>query len=412
MGRLLDFAGDIELEKIILYNLSGKKANILGQVLGVEVFEDLFVPFRTINVIIKDSVDYITKFPFIGEEYLDIKIYTPTLESDAIEGKFYVYRTADRHTIKNREVVYTLKAISEEWVTDINTKLSQTFKGNCSELAKKIATDGLKTEKKILIEDSINKTAFTAGYWNPIRCLNTLAQNAVSSKQSPSYLFYENRDGFNFKAIETLLEAKTYRKFIKDNYSRDIESGSTFSRRNTDEDYKRILEMSVPDVGDYFNETMNGRLKSHIISHDIATNEYIASNFSAKKGVLLNPEPGYKKPVASPKGSTIVMNKHFMVYDEYSDATNVTTIQKRSSFFQNIIKFKVSMLVLGRTDYKVGQIFELSVPRSMEVFKGDKDTDDPVVSGRYLVSAVAHYIEKDAHKCSIELIKNSILKSE
>lgn len=412
MSRLLEFAGDVELEKVILYNLSGKKANILGQVLAVEVYEDLFTPFRTLNIIIKDSVDYITKFPFIGEEYLDVKIYTPTIEEDAIEGKFYVYRIADRQPLKNREVIYTLKAISEEWVTDINTKLSQTFKGNCSELAMKITEDGLKTKKKIIIEDSINKTAFTAGYWNPIRCLNMLATNAVSTKQSPSFLFYENRDGFNFKAIETLLEAKTYRKFIRDNYSRDRESNSTFSRRNTDEDYKRILEMSVPDVGDYFNETLNGRLKSHIISHDIATNEYIATDFNAKKGVLLNPEPGYKKPVASPKGSTIVMNKHFMSYDDYSDATNVTTIQKRSSFFQNLIKFKVTMLVLGRTDYKVGQIFELSVPKSTEILKGDANTDDPVVSGRYLVSAVAHYIKKDAHECSIELIKNSILKSE
>lgn len=411
MSRLLEFAGDVELERVILYNLSGKRANILAQVVAVEVYEDLFTPFRTINVVIKDSVDYITKFPFIGEEYLDVKIYTPTIEDQAIEGKFYVYRTADRTPLKNREVTYTLKAISEEWVTDINTKLSQTFKGNCSELAKKIISDGLKTEKELLIEDSINKTAFTAGYWNPVRCLNMLSQNAVNSNQSPSFLFYENRDGFNFKSIEKLLEDKSYRKFIRDNYSRDVESNSTFSRRNTDEDYKRILEMTVPDVGDYLDETINGRLKSHIISHDIATNEYNTADFSLKKETLLNPEPGYKKPVASPKGSTIVMNKHFMAYDEYADATNVTTVQKRLSFFQNIMKFKLTMMVIGRTDYKVGQIFELSVPKATEILKGDADTDDPVISGRYLVSAVAHYIEKDYHKCSIELIKNSIMKS-
>lgn len=411
MSRLLEFAGDVELERVILYNLSGKRVNILAQILAIEVYEDLFTPFRTLNIIVRDSVDYITKFPFVGEEYLDVKIYTPTIEDQAIEGKFYVYRTADRTPLKNREVTYTLKAISEEWVTDINTKFSQTFKGNCSELAKKIASDGLKTEKKLIIEDSINKTAFTAGYWNPIRCLNMLATNAVSKNQSPSFLFYENRDGFNFNAIETLLEEKTYRKFIRDNYSRDVESNSTFSRRNTDEDYKRILEMTVPDVGDYLDETINGRLKSHLISNDSATNDYNAANFNLKKETLLNPEPGYKKPVASPKGSTIVMNKHFMTYDDYADVTNVSTVQKRSSFFQNIMKFKLTMLVLGRTDYKVGQIFELSVPKATEILKGDSDTDDPVISGRYLVSAVAHYIEKDYHKCSIELIKNSIMKS-
>jgi hypothetical protein len=409
MSRALSFAGDVELEKVILYNTSGKKANILGQVLSIEVYEDLFTPFRTLNVVLKDSVDYISKFPFIGEEYLDVKIYTPTLENKAIQGKFYIYRIADRQPIRNREVVYTLKAISEEWVTDINTKLSQTFKGKCSELAQKIVENSLKTKKKINVESSINVTAFTAGYWPPIKCLNFLATNAISQKKSPTYLFYENREGFNFNAIETLLEQKTYQKFIRDNYTREMDN-DTFSQKNPEEDFKRILDLIVPDVGDYFNEIQNGRLKSHIITHDAATNSYKTGNYNADDQTLLNPEKGYKKPVAEPKGSTIVMNKHFMTYDNIPDATNADTVQKRESFFQNLMKFKMTMLVIGRTDYRVGQVMELSIPKSTEITSGNSNTDDPIVSGRYLLSAVAHYINKDYHRCSMELIKNSILK--
>lgn len=410
----LRFAGDVSFEKVQLSALNGQYANILNQVISVEIYEDIFTSFMSLSVVIKESVDYINMFPFIGEEYLEIEITTPLSET-SIKGKFYIYKISNREMIKDREVVYTLKAISEEYLTDANRKISKSFSGLTSEIAKRLlTTDGLNTSKKINIENATNTTAFTANYWNPIKCLNYVASTATNASRSPTYLFYENRDGFNFRSIDELLKAPTYHKFVKDNYNRSIVGNGTTSVLDPQEDYKRIIDISIPVLTDYMEDIQTGRLKSRLITHDIVTKMYSVKDYSVKKDIefpstLLNPYPTYSKYATSNSISTLlVMPKYYGNFDKFSDVTNVNTIQKRLSFFKNLEKYKVNIQVIGRTDYTVGQIVELEIQRVTQITK-DMDPRDMILSGRYLISAISHMITKTNHICNIEVIKNSVL---
>lgn len=410
----LRFAGDVFFEKLQLNALNGQYANIINQVISVEVYEDIFSPFLSVSIVLKESVDYINLFPFVGEEYLDIKIVTP-LSAVPIEGKFYIYKITNREMVKDREVVYTLKAISEEYLTDANRKLSKTFSGKVSDIAKRILTvDGLNTQKKTIIEESANTTSFTANYWNPIRCINYATTNAISASRSPSYLFFENRHGFNFTSIDQLLKAPTYHRFVKDNYNRSQVAQSTTSVIDPQEDYKRILDISVPVLTDYMEDIHTGRLKSRLITHDLVTKQYAVKDYSVKKdtenpATLLNPYPAYSKYATSNSISTLlVMSKHYGNFTKFGDVTNAATIQKRVSFFKNLENYKVNIQVLGRTDYTVGQVVELDIPRATQITK-DTEAKDMILSGRYMVSAISHIMTKENHTCNIELIKNSVL---
>lgn len=410
----LRFAGDVQFEKVELRSLNGQYANIINQVIGIEIFEDLFAPFITMSVVLKESVDYLNLFPFVGEEYLEVKISTPMSEKP-IEGKFYIYKITDREMVKDREAVYTIKAISEEYLTDANRKISKSFSGNISESAYKlIDTDGLNTKKKFMVEKTTNNTMFTASYWSPVKCLNYLATTAISQSKSPSYLFFENRDGYNFRSIDELCKATTYHKFVNDNYSRGTQGESLTSVRDPNEDYKRILEISIPVLTDYMQEIQTGRLKSRLVTHDITTKQYSVKDYSIKKdtenpSTLLNPYPGYSKYATTNSISTmVVMPKYFGNFTKYGDVTNSSSIQKRMSFFQNLSKFKVTIQVLGRTDYTVGQIVELDIPRVTQITQED-DPRDPILSGRYMIAAISHIINRENHTCNIELIKNSVL---
>ena len=79
------------------------------------------------------------------------------------------------------------------------------------------------------------------------------------------------------------------------------------------------------------------------------------------------------------------------------------------SFFQGLNKYKVNIEVLGRTDYTVGQVVELYIPKATQITKEDPDPRDMILSGNYLVSAISHVINRENHTCNIELIKNSVL---
>lgn len=413
----LRFAGDVNLEEVTLRTLNGQSANITAQVISLEIYEDMFTPFMSVSVVLRESVDYISLFPFIGEEYLEIKVSTPNIDQK-IDGSFYIYKITDRMYTKDREVAYTLKGISKEYVVDANRKVSQTFKGNIGEIALTLMQKGgLNTDKTSFIEGTSNKTAFTAAYWQPTKCLTFLATNAQNQNLSPTYLFYENRNGYNFRSVDELLKATTYHKFIKDNFTRsEINDMSVQATKDPQEDFKRILELDVPVLSDYMEDIQSGRLKSRIVSHDLVTKQYSVKDYSVRKdtehpATLLNKNPAYSPYAATNSISTLmIMPRHFANYTSFADVTNYSTAQKRMSFFQNLNKYKVNIQVLGRTDYTVGQVYELSIPKATQITKEQTETsEDEILSGRYLLAAVSHMITKEGHICNMELIKNSII---
>lgn len=410
----LRFAGDIQIKEVQLNSLNGQVANVTAQVISIEVYEDLFSPFMSLSIVLQESVDYINLFPFTGEEFVDITLVTPSMDSP-ITGRFYIYKITDREYTKEKEVVYAIKAISEEFLTDANTKITKSFSGNIAEIAQRLlGKDGLNTKKKVHIEKTLNTTKFVANFWTASKCLSYAATNSTNATSSPSYLFYENRDGFNFRSIDELLKSQTHHKFIKDNYSRTPEADGVDSIKDPKEDYQRIIEFSVPVLTDYMNDIQNGRMKSRMIMHDILTKKYSVLDYSIKTdktpSTLLNPNPAYSKYNSANAASTIItMPKHYGNFNNYSDTTNAKFYQRRMSFFQNLHKYKVTMQVLGRTDYTVGQIVDVYVPKTTQLTKEDQDPRDQILSGRYLVSAISHVITRKNHVCNFEIIKNSVL---
>lgn len=415
-SALLRFAGDVQIREAKLTSLNGNTANIINQILTIEIYEDLFSPFITLSIVIRESHDYLNSIPLVGEEYVTLTIDTPSLDKP-ISGRFYIYKITDREYTKERETVYALKCISEEYVNDVNTKISKAIGGNISESAQLLfGKDGLNTKKNVAIEKTSNVTKFVANFWNPSKCLSQLTTGAANINNSPTYLFFENRDGFNFRTIEELTKANTYQYFIKDNYVRTTESSNSVrSVRNIEEDYKRILDLSVPVVTDYMKDIETGRLKSRVISHDILTKKYTVKDYSLKKDTrkphLLNDYPAYSKYAIGNNASSItVMPKYHSNFSNFSDVTNHKTIQRRISFFQNLEKFKINIQVMGRTDYTVGQVVDLTIPKAAQIIQTDSLVKDEMLSGRYLISAISHSINKDNHMCNIELIKNSVIR--
>ena len=414
-SSIIRFAGDVHLKEVSLTSLNGNSINITNQVTRIEIYEDLFSPFISISIVVQEALDFLNGIPIVGEEYVILDIDTPTLNSP-IKGRFYVYKITDREYTKERESTYAIKCISEEYITDVNTKISKPISGNISQSAQLLlGKEGLQTKKNINVENTSNLTKFIANFWNPSKCLSTLASTAANINNSPTYLFYENRDGFNFRSIEELTKSPTYQEFIKDNYVRTTTSSeSVKSILDIEQDYKRVLSLSIPVVSDYMKDVETGRLKSRVVSHDILTKKYTVKDYSLKKDpkqpALLNQYPAYSKFAQTNNASTmLVMPKYYGNFSNFADVTNYKTIQKRMSFFQNLEKFKVNIEVPGRTDYTVGKVVYLKIPKAAQIEKNESAVDE-MLSGRYLISAISHTISRESHTCHVELIKNSVIR--
>lgn len=414
-NEVIKFAGEVNLNKIELVSLNGMRVNVAAQVLNIEIYEDIFSPFISLSIVLRESIDFINLFPFVGEEYVELDIRTPTIDQ-AINGNFYIYKITDRTYTAEREVVYTIKCISEEFLIDSNVRVNKAISGNIAESARKLMKDeGLDSKKNIIVEKTSNSTKFVSNYWNPVKCLNYLAASASNLESSPSYLFFENRDGLNFISINTLLQNKPYQNFSKDNYTRNRVDREVDSFANISEDYKRILEFKVPVLTDYMKAVQNGQMKSRMITHDILTKKYVVKDYSVKKDPqpfsLLNDNPLYSKyALVNPSSTMLSVVRHYGSFQSYADVSNSKIIQRRMAFFENLRKYTVNASVYGRTDYTVGQIVDLFIPRASAITKEDSDDGkDAMLSGKYLVSAISHVITRENHTCNLELIKNSTL---
>ena len=86
------FAGDVSIDKVRVTTRNGFSQDVSGQVIAIQIFEDIFSPFMTGSIILKESLDLINLMPFAGEEQLELEISTPSLENGNIKSTFYIYK--------------------------------------------------------------------------------------------------------------------------------------------------------------------------------------------------------------------------------------------------------------------------------------------------------------------------------
>ena len=417
-ANTLRYAGDVNIEKVDIITPKGVYQNVRNQVIQLRIFEDIFSPFITGSVVLKESFDLQSLLPLIGEEFIEIKISTPTLDKP-ISGLFHIYKMNDKVNIGDRAIGYELNFISAEALVDSNKRISKVFSGKISDIVRTFVVDkidGLESKKKFNVENTRNTIKYVSPYWGPIQNLTFLSDNSISENQSPSFLFYENRDGFNFRSLESLYKTNSYQQFVMDKYSRDSfpQGGNAL---NILEDYKRVGEIDFIESYDYMDRLSGGMYTSKLISYDSTKKTYTVKNFDIKNKfknqIHLNPNPLFSdKAVGRSNAKHILFPRAFETFTSFGDTTNARVVQERISFLKMAEAQKVNISVPGRCDYTVGQIAELTLYKKQPMKKSDRHEDliDDVNSGRYLVAAINHQISVDGHTCFIELIKDSMKK--
>ena len=419
----INFAGDVTIEKANLMSYDLTTYSIKNQLVSIQIFEDLFSPFITGILTFKDSLDFMNALPVIGQEVLDLDIYTPTLKdkNGRIKGQFYISEFKNREFVGDRSVVYELAFISKESIADINIKLSKSYQGKISDVAKQVLTDNLvkfDVVKKLNIEPTKNSVKYVSNYWSPVRNMNYLADYALNETGSPSYIFFENRDGFNFGSLETLAKSETIaQEFRYDNSTQSV-SPTGGSSRDINRDYQRITQFSLKNGFNLVKRLNSGMMASAAFGYDITTKRFQIKPFdyfaSFKERKHLNDHPLVNNKIPMYYTAKILYAPNpYENFTDYGSNTNFSYIQKRISEIQQGSDFRIEINVPGRFDYTVGQVVRITSFQIEPLTKteSNKSQLDAIFSGKYMVSAINHYVTRTQHQCSIELVKDSYISS-
>lgn len=415
-SQVLRFAGDVNIEKINIISASGFYQDVTNQVLSIQIFEDLFSPFITGSIVVKDSLDLLNLFPFVGEETLELKINTPTLKKGNINQRFYIYKMTDRDYVGDKVVVYQLHFTALDSIVDMNKAVSKTFAGKVSDIAKTLLTDkalGLQVTNKYIIEETSNSTKYISNFWSPVKNLFHCLPLATNKNGSPSYVFFENRDGYNFVSLESLYQQPVLQNFTKDNFIRDERPGGG-NIKDVEKDYQRINTLTMPVPFDYISRIQNGMYGSKQYTHDITNKKISSKNYDmlqsfGKRKHLNENSLASNKAVYRYNSKITYQTKYYNNFSNFGDSTNANFAQERLSLLKQIETTKLEIVVPGRFDYTVGKKVNLKLNKVEPMAKNDKDTVDKVLSGNYLISAINHYIDRERHECVMELVKDSLM---
>lgn len=417
-GKFLRFAGDVNIDKCVLTSANGTFQDITAQVMRIQFFEDIFSPFLSGSIVLKDALDFLNLFPLRGEEYLQLRISTPTLPRGNIEGTFHVYKMSDRTKLGDRVAAYELNFISIESLSDTNKRISKVYSGKISDIVGPFVMDkidGLESSKQFVVENTRNTIKYISNFWSPVKNLSFLAENAISESQSPSFLFFENRDGFNFRSLEKLYKGDPIIEFTNDRYTRDnFPVGG--NALNILEDYKRITDFDIPTTYDYMDRLRSGMLASKLMSYDSTKKTYTVRNYIAASRfdtqVHLNPNPLFTRAAPLRSNSMqILFPRAFETFTSFGDTTNAKIVQERISFLKMAEAQKMTITVPGRCDYTVGMTCNVRLQQTKPITQTDTQDMmvDKILSGKYLMAAINHIITPEGHECVMELVKDSLM---
>jgi hypothetical protein len=401
--------GSIKINSAIII-ANNRRVDVTNLISKIVIYENIMCPFITGAITLTDTTALGQAFPLIGEELLVLDIETPRSDDFDMrrENIFHLYKMEGRENAAEKKVMFTLHFMSIEAYVDMNTKISQTFKGKISDTVKTLISTntGLKTNKNVAIEPTTNDEIYTSNFWTPIENIYYCALRAINYNNNPNYVFFEGNEGFIFASIDALYSGVPIQIFKKDQASRQEKSVE-----NIQAEYQKVLDMSTPVFYDYIERLQQGYYGGAVYHFDIQ-NKIL--NFAARVGkddfkkVQLNENETMGNLMQfHPYGQMKTQIIHKELYKN-SPVLPIDHGLQRMSLLKRTESLVTTIEVLGRLDYTVGRTVDLIVYQDRSVSKEETDVTDKVLSGRYLITSVTHDITGTRHLTFLELAKDTI----
>jgi len=437
-------AGDVDVKEVAIIKDNNEELDIRQLVGEINIFEDMFKNGLYGNILLVDAGNFITKFPIIGNEYIRLRIETPSMPQ-RIYKTFKVYSITNRMMIQDTGTQsYVLHFCSTELFIDMLVPVYSHFRGPVSEIVEKIYKERLAVPRTTGEEDDVtpliivgepdNEISFTSPGWHATHCLNWLAARTLPRNlKSPAYLFYETTQAFYFANIEAIIDIATQDKQIYREYyyvANNMTSGSPEEAysKDVEKQYSKIEELEVIETFNAFKNTNNGYYANRLVTLDIITKKYEVvdydhvASYKEYKHLEDVSDSGSRAPfedtaLRGPSSLTQFYPKHEKLYSDLETNANDIidkTLPRRVSTINELGNFKIVITVPGRCDAEVGAIVYLVYPNAAPRDQSDKASrgEDPLYSGFYLVTAIRHKISLLKHMMIMELVKDSYRKEK
>lgn len=399
----------------------------------LNIFDSIFQPCLSGNILIKDSSGLIHNLLLDGNEFLLLNIGKSDSDEMSIKKYFRIYKITDRTNINYTSESYILHFVSEEYIVSTLQKIIQTYSGKTiSEVAKDVMINYLKVKsskmKYSTIDASLGTKSLDFARWTPIDALIYLAKHAIDERGIPGFLFFENLFGYNFSSIGNLLSKKSVfnLNFNPKNLNSSTESSDFLGVRHFEvlQQFDTLKNIKGGVYGGKFkgfnphtNQFMEFLFKYDSIGHPKSPENSAPAvgNIRAEDGTTLD---SYFDASIS-DGTTFLLadkNENIAANDQDASQSRMdyeNVVFQRKAIFSMLLSQRVKVVVPGNFLITSGNNVFLHVPKFSGTKIPGEDPWDRTLYGSYIIIASRHMIKPNGtYETIFEACTNSSNRSD
>ena len=450
MAEGLSGAGQFKIDDARILTSSGLEVNISPSIIAITLYEDTEMMTVAGNILMQDSANLASIGPIIGQEYLFLKIRTPTFKTesaiiDYTKNAFVINNLQARSDIGNNVQGYLLSFVSHELIKNQRTRVNEVLRGSYSNMVQNMLENYIGTKKDIYTEPTARNKKIVTPDISPFSVIKMAMRESVSKRDNnASFMFFENIRGFHFRSLASMYSQKPQLS-----YTTSI-AGSKVGRGGKIDvlaDLQTILGYEIVGNSDSIANYTLGTFGSKLIIHDIFNKNYsthlynyfdsfdkeshIVGTNSLTKGKL--DYPIYSATPVDDDGSRIsdFPFRQFMFptsikdVNAFSDSTFTTSdnsypfsanvphtwIQKTTSQKTQLKSgFLLDVAVHGNTLLNAGDVVEMSLPYKAAIKTSKRETEDRFYKGAFFVKKITHNFDMSnaKHTMNLLLAKDSL----
>jgi hypothetical protein len=410
-----------------------KKVDISGIFQELNIYDSVFLPCLHGTIVIVDAKALTEKLSLDGSESLIVNIQKEKSDREndpfVFQKVFRVFKQSNRKNINQTSEAYILHFISEEFILSEQQKVSKSFTEKYSEIVKSILEDYLAISidnelfKGGMFSESIGLKKVVIPNLSPIDAVEWCSKRSLDENESPSFVFFENNNGYNFTTLSRLLSARSVAQlnFLPKNISLS-------NNQQTNELYG-VKEFKVLNQYDFLENVQNGVYAGTFIGFDPITRTiakrqitfddhyYTLEHGNQKPNltVVENKKGQYNTEMYDAKQSVYVFG-YYRKENDYINENDPESLNyvddpykyifQRKAIFQNLMMQRVQVLVPGNFELTSGVNVDLLVPKRSEAMSNE-DFYDKSLYGKYLIIASHHCISPTKHEVVFEAVSDS-----
>lgn len=390
--------GRADIRKAELKNNAGDlTVDVSNLVHAMSFYEDLLTSHMSCNMGITDATSLRIMAPLTGGESLEVDVGERGERARSLKGKFVVNTMTGRDRDGDTEI-YNLNCVTQEHLKDMSIIINKAYrKMAISDMVAAVVGEYFTpiTGKKLIENEKTNgmQTIIATGF-GPTTLIRQCAREAESIENPNStYVFFETVEGYHFTTLDNLYKKKAVDTYIWDNVRESTPTPNNYRNiQNT------IRYLNIESNFNVMDNQINGGYRSLNQSFNPLTKSFTQSIHTADSSPLH--ENVTSRYFANPtvKKFLITNDASQNPYAVSKDEENQSSFRRRQNFIgretsqlYNFASIRLSLSIMGNSNLKVGDTININIPRSTSNVT-DRRLNDPLHSGKYLITAIAHNI--------------------